>query len=219
VKQYGSHLMLTGQAVDGFEGQIGYTEFTHCGQPQIPGRYCMHFHMAGDVPTSFARGNAVHDSFARVITIHGVHHLTVEDNVGYKVKGHNFFVEDGIETHNTIRNNLAVSSLATTRMLQTDASVASFWVTNPTNDLYGNHAAGSDFYGIWYEIKPTPDGPSATMDVCPEGNPLGTVTNNVAHSNTRFGLRIFVLYSRLYPCGPIRNDTDPNDPWAYNPSS
>lgn len=103
-------------------------------------------------------------------------------------------------------------------MLQTDTSTASFWITNPTNDFIGNVAAGGDFYGIWYEIKEHPDGPSATMDVCPMGNPLGTVTNNIAHSNIRFGLRIFVLASRLYPCDPIRNDTDPNDPWSYNPS-
>lgn len=110
----------------------------------------MHFHMAGDVPTSFARGNAVHDSFARVITIHGVHHLTVEDNVGHIVKGHNFFVEDGIETHNLIKHNLAVETVQTTRMLQTDTSSASFWITNPTNDVIDNAAAGGDFYGFWY---------------------------------------------------------------------
>lgn len=103
-------------------------------------------------------------------------------------------------------------------MLQTDTSTASFWITNPTNDVYGNHAAGGDFYGIWYEIKPNPDGPSATMDVCPMGNPLGLVNNNTAHSNKRFGLRIFILASRWYPCDPIRNDTLANDPWAQNPS-
>lgn len=49
-----------------------------------------------------------------------------------------------------IRNNLAISSLQVTNMLQTDMSVASFWITNPTNDVMGNHAAGSDFYGFWY---------------------------------------------------------------------
>lgn len=174
--------------------------------------------MAGEVPTSFARGNAVHDSFARVITIHGVQFLTVELNVGYRVKGHNFFVEDGIETHNTIRNNLAIGSLSVSNMLQTDFSVASFWVTNPTNDFYGNHAAGSDFYGIWYEVKPNPDGPSATNDVCPMGNPLGYVANNVAHSNIRFGLRIFHLYARTYPCNPPKNESNPDDIYADNPS-
>jgi hypothetical protein len=103
-------------------------------------------------------------------------------------------------------------------MLQTDISVASFWVTNPTNDFYGNHAAGGDFYGIWYEIKVNPDGPSATNDVCPPGNPLGYVANNVAHSNIRFGLRIFKLFSRKYPCMDVRDDTNGSDPWYSNPS-
>lgn len=103
-------------------------------------------------------------------------------------------------------------------MLQTDISVASFWVTNPTNDFYGNHAAGGDFYGIWYEIKQHPDGPSATNDVCPIGNPLGKVYNNTAHSNIRFGFRLLKLYARQYPCQSIRNNSDGYDPWFYNPS-
>lgn len=47
-------------------------------------------------------------------------------------------------------------------MGQTDISVASFWVTNPSNNLRFNRAAGGDFYGFWYEIKTHPDGPSAT---------------------------------------------------------
>lgn len=68
---------------------------------------------------------------------------------------------------------MAVSSLCSFNMLQTDISVASYWITNPTNHLRYNHAAGGDFYGFWYEIKANPDGPSATLDVCPIGNPLG----------------------------------------------
>ena len=160
------------------------------------------------------RGIAVHESFARIVTLHGVYQLLVEQNVGYRVKGHNFFVEDGIETHNTIRYNLAISAIAVTNMMQTDMSVASFWITNPTNDVYGNHAAGSDFYGFWYEVKKNPDGPSATNDVCPRGNPLGYVANNVAHSNRRFGLRLFHLYSRKYPCTKINNYKNFTDPWA-----
>ena len=102
-------------------------------------------------------------------------------------------------------------------MMQTDISVASFWVTNPTNHLRYNRAAGGDFYGFWYEIKEHPDGPSATSDVCPIGNPLGESHDNIAHSYKRFGLRIFKLYSRQNPCDPIRDDTLP-DPWSANPS-
>jgi hypothetical protein len=54
--------------------------------------------------------------------------------------------------------------------------------------------------------------------VCPIGNPLGSVHDNVAHSNIRFGLRIFQLFARQYPCQNIRNDSIGNDPWQSNPS-
>ena len=101
-------------------------------------------------------------------------------------------------------------------MLQTDISVASFWVTHPSNHFRYNHAAGSDFYGFWYEIKTNPDGPSACNDVCPIGNPLGECHDNVAHSNVRFGLRIFKLAPRTYPCSPLFV-VDKVDPWQYNP--
>ena len=81
-------------------------------------------------------------------------------------------------------------------MMQTDISVASYWITNPTNNVRFNHAAGSDFYGFWYEIKEHPDGPSATSDICPEGMQLGLSRDNIAHSYLRFGLRIFRLSAR-----------------------
>ena len=55
-----------------------------------------------------------------------------------------------------------ISSLQVWNMLQTDVTVASYWITNPNNIVINNRAAGSDFYGFWYEIKPNPDGPSAT---------------------------------------------------------
>jgi hypothetical protein len=102
-------------------------------------------------------------------------------------------------------------------MLQTDISVASFWITNPLNTVRGNHAAGGDFYGIWYEVKEHPDGPSATNDICPQGMPLGESHDNVAHTNVRFGLRIFRLFSTQNPCLPTNIDTN-LDPWASNPS-
>lgn len=46
-----------------------------------------------------------------------------------------------------------MSSIASNIMLQTDITVASYWVTNPYNTFRRNHAAGGDFYGVWYEIK------------------------------------------------------------------
>lgn len=66
-----------------------------------------------------------------------------------------------------------ISSITSLTMLQSDISVASYWITNPYNTFRRNHAAGGDFYGVWYEIKEHPDGPSATSDICPMGMPLG----------------------------------------------
>ena len=165
--------MIAGSAEEGAQGHIAYAEFFHCGQPRIVGRYCTHFHMNGDVSNSYVKGIAVHDSFARILTIHAVKYLHVSHNVGYRAKGHNFFIEDGVETQNVLEHNLVISSLQTFNMMQTDISVASYWITNPTNHLRFNRAAGGDFYGFWYEIKAHPDGPSATVDICPIGNPLG----------------------------------------------
>lgn len=90
---------------------------------------------------------------ARVLTIHGTHYLLVEKNVGYYVEGHNIFVEDGIETHNVIQDNLMITSITSFTLLQSDLTVASYWITNPLNIVRRNHAAGGDFYGFWYEIK------------------------------------------------------------------
>lgn len=44
------------------------------------------------------------------------------------------------------------------------------------------------FYGIWYEIK---ERTATTAAACPMGSEVLEVSNNVAHSNTRFGLRFF----------------------------
>lgn len=70
---------------------------------------------------------------------------------------------------------------------------------------------------MWYEIRVHPEGPSATDEICQQGNPLGEYTGNVAHSNVRFGLRLFTIASRENPCKSVRNATAV-DPWADNPS-
>jgi len=209
--------MLHGPTEQGLVGHIAYTELTHCGQPAIVGRYCMHFHMNGDVSDSYVIGNAVHDSFARVLTVHGVHYLTVKYNVGHVVHGHNIFLEDGIETYNVIEGNLMMSTIQVWNMLQTDISAASYWITNPLNTVRNNRAAGGDFYGFWYEIKEHPDGPSATSDIYPERLPVGESHDNIAHSNARFGLRIFRLFSVEKPAMGNANFLL-KDPWSENPS-
>lgn len=100
--KYGAHMMMHGKAERGLRARIEYAEFTRVGQPAIIGRYPIHFHMNGDVSSSYVRGNAVHESYARVTTIHAVQYLRLHRNVGYNAAGHNFFFEDGIEQHNVL---------------------------------------------------------------------------------------------------------------------
>ena len=92
ITKYGAHLMLYGQATNGFEAKVAYSEFTMCGQPQIPGRYCIYFHNNGEAFDSYAKGNSVYESYGRVVTIHAGHFITVDGNVGYRAAGHNFYL-------------------------------------------------------------------------------------------------------------------------------
>ena len=42
-------------------------------------------------------------------------------------------------------------------------------------------------------------------------------SNNIAHSNGRFGLRILTMAPRKFPCKPSRNN-ELEDPFSENPS-
>lgn len=97
------------------------------------GRYPIHFHLSGDVSGSYVRGCAIHHTFNRAVTVHGVTGLVVEHNVAYHIKGHAYFIEDGIETGNTIQYNLGVFVQSSSTLLTTDSTPATFWVTNPNN--------------------------------------------------------------------------------------
>jgi hypothetical protein len=100
-----------------------------------------------------------------------------------------------------------------------DQTPASFWITNPNNILRGNHATGSTNYGYWFDTKPNPTGPSYDPNICPENDQLGEFANNVAHSNGRYGLRLFhKLIPRTFPCMPIIDDpNNTTDPYWKNP--
>ena len=213
--EYGAHIMIHSPGDESSMGRISYIRVRQAGQAYILGRYPIHFHLIGSVSKSFVKGNAIHHTYNRATTIHGVHYLTVQDNVVYWCKGHNIFVEDGIETNNLVQNNLVISTLRSWSLLNTDQTPASFWITNPNNMYIGNHAAGSDRYGFWFDLKPNPTGPSYTPDVCPQGTRLGAFRDNVAHSNGRYGLRIFHLHTpTVDPCSAL-SSTNPSVPALY----
>ncbi len=166
--------------------------------------------MIGTVHSSYVRNNAIHHTFNRAVTIHGIHYLRVQNNVAYHTMGHTIFIEDAAETKNLIEDNLVVDVRRSWSLLNTDTTPACFWITNPDNIFRRNHAAGSDRYSYWFDTQATAIGPSFDPAICPENTKLGEFIDNHAHSNGRYGLRIFHnLIPRQFPCKPINYETNP----------
>ena len=204
-------------------GRILYTEFFNVGQAFKLGRYPIHFHVIGTVSKSLVKGNAIHQTYNRAVTIHAVSYFTIENNVIYNAMGHNIFIEDAIETKNVIKNNLVVSTRRSWSLLNTDQTPASFWITHPDNIFIGNHAAGSDRYGYWFDTQENPINGSFTPTICPVHEKLGEFRDNETHSNGRYGLRLFhKLIPRTRGCDPwIFDNSDSNAvgyPYPANPA-
>ena len=190
-QQYGSHVMMMAGSIMRIEN----IETRQCGQGYNLGRYCLHFHMAGDVSKSYLKSNSIHDGYQRATTAHGVEYATIFNEVAYNIKGHNFFVEDGAERQNVFEGNLAINVQILTTMLQSDLMPAGFWTSSPANSWIHNVVEGTSNAGIWFELASNPGGPSADTNLCPAFMAIGQFYNNTfAHGSV--GVQV---YSQFLP--------------------
>jgi RNA polymerase sigma factor (sigma-70 family) len=176
-------------------GAISYAEFRHLGKPGVLGRYALHYHLVGDTMRgSYVIGASIWDSGNRWLTIHGTNYLIVRDNVGYKSKGHGFFLEDGTEVYNVLDRNLAVAArIAKPLPKQVIAfdknDGAGFWWANSLNTFTRNVATENGEYGFRYEaMEPMvlpiqqPDGSRKALDI--RTLPFVRFDDNEGHSQT-----------------------------------
>ncbi len=154
----GGHVMVH---QSGF-AQISSVEFYKMGQAGIMARYPFHWHRSGNVNGQYIVNSSIHRSFQRCITVHATNNSVVENNVCYDFRGHGYFLEDGNETGNIIRNNIGMWArlphaskilLASDDRAQTTdmrfPATAVFWISHPQNTVTGNIAAGSMGTGFW----------------------------------------------------------------------
>lgn len=172
-------------------GRLEYVEMTYVGQAFRLGRYPVHFHLNGDMTGSYVRGLSMHKTFNRAVNIHGTHNVLVEHTVIFNVRGGAFFLEDGAETGNMFKYNLAVFVISSTSLRSDDITPAAFWATNANNTYIGNTAVGGTHFGFWYRMHEHPDGPSFDPNICPKKVPLGVFRDNTVHSQGWFGIWIF----------------------------
>ncbi|XP_074659740.1 fibrocystin-L-like [Tubulanus polymorphus] len=192
---YGAHIMFHAPVGQKAVGHIEYVEVKHAGQAFRLGRYPIHFHLIGDGHASYVRGSSIHNTFNRAIVIHGTDNTNVENNVIYNVMGSAIFLEDGIETNNSLQHNLVVFTKSSSSLLNDDITPAAFWVANPANTIRHNGVAGGTHFGFWYRLRSHPTGPSFTTNLCPNKMPLSSFYDNSVHSVGWYGLWIFEAYT------------------------
>lgn len=121
--EFGGTIMMSGSMMPGPESVIGRfsnVELYHVGQAFRLGRYPIHFHMNHDMPSSYVKECAIHQSFNRAVNIHATNYVRIERNFIYDILGGAYFLEDGVEVGNSFKYNLAILVRTSSSLLNED---------------------------------------------------------------------------------------------------
>lgn len=129
---------------------------------QLMSAYPIHFHMVADVSDqTVVNSNSIHHSYNKCVTLHMSNNALIEHNVCARAVGHSFYLEEGNETGNTFKYNLAMGAMATEFTPSIDAG--KFW----TGDYL---AAAISYNGI--DVATTTNGPIPVPVPADSGNLL-----------------------------------------------
>merc|ERR550534_2703644 len=185
----GLHTIATGSGY----ADIRYARVEYCGQRNVMGRYCLHFHLMANCPLCVFEGNSVVDSAQVGITIHGTHDSLVSNNVVWNARAVGIYTEDGNEMNNKIKQNVIICSwweYCSVDWLQNVGLHAGIFLIGMTNDVIENRVAGHENC-IWTPGSARPDGHEKALGkVCPMYTPFGEIRGNVNHDCQHFGLNL-----------------------------
>jgi hypothetical protein len=189
-----------------------YVRMEYCGQRNVLGHYCLHFHLMSSCPSCVAIGNAIVDSQQVGITIHATHKSLVDRNVIWDARGNGIYTEAGNEMNNTISNNLVVCetiSKCNVDIKPASPGVGAIYLIGMSNDIIGNHLVGYD-NGIYSQGSAAPHGQwPVTGKVCTVHTPFGKIKGNVEHDCGRYGLYLDYQFPRMLKLDENGLLTDP----------
>ncbi|MEM9047894.1 MAG: G8 domain-containing protein [Pseudomonadota bacterium] len=204
---YGGHTMV----MNGAEMYVSGAEFAYMGQAGILGKYPLHWHELGDVTGQYVTNSSVHHSFNKGITVHNTEGALVADNVVYETISHNYYLEERDTYGNDLIGNLGINARNVGRFNEipraSDDEPSNFYTTNGFNDWIGNHAAGSDNKGFYFNLNERGF----------QGWTLGTVEDNAVHSSQDRGF--YVNHSQFVRDSNPQGDADQPqkvDPWTVD---
>ena len=193
---FGVHVMVMGLSS---KAQVRGVEFRRCGQRRAMGRYPFHWHMLSYAGATY-RGDAVAadhqlrdcaiwESENRAVTIHGTCGVTVENTYAVDIKGHAFFMEDGPERRNTIKDCVAMLVRNPTSPIKVhDNQASGFWLTNPDNIIVDNSASDCTGRGLWNSFATACFGASRNVAMSPKDLDILEYDGNTGHSNLLQGI-------------------------------
>ncbi|KAM9316372.1 fibrocystin [Gastrophryne carolinensis] len=134
------------------------------------------------------------NSFARGISLSGVSHFMIKENILYNIKGHGIIVGEHLHGFLEIKKNLLINILGSSGLSNIESlAPAAVYLMSPTNTVEDNWVCSSG-YGFFYHLSSS--GPSHAA--------LGSFRGNKAMSCTRSG---FWIHPEYTPVIPVSGDT------------